>query len=478
MREERGDEQRRMSRDRLRSGFLAQSVRQLREWSGLLAQGADPTVVDAVVHELERMSETARTFQIEGLTGAAEQASRAVATGGGRDALRPAASAVRDAGGHSRFPPIQIVARDGALDRMRVEASRCCEAVQFFESVEAMRADLRCEDPQAVVVPYEDLHLLSDEDRRFPLVVYGPGDFEARADAATRGVMTFLPDRVEFRALLERVRWQTWLRRAPTPRALLVGLPDEIAAGLESHGVASRIEVTATSGVLALGESCPDVVVTGPSAEICRVVRGHPRYADLTLVGLAGSDDAAALLEAGFDGVLDPALPAAELSRRLAAMVGRARQRSTARDIATGLLNRPVTLRAVDRAVSEARRGKGTLAVSVVEPDGVDTKRSDAALRLIGRCFEGAVRANDVVGRMGGETFLVLFPGCNADQARRRLTDIRSLFQQLAAKDERVAGTTFSTGTADSDDGCDRLLLRAEEALERVRARDARGAVG
>jgi diguanylate cyclase (GGDEF)-like protein len=492
---ERGDDQRRLSRDRLRAGFLAQATRQLGEMAVLL-ESADASVRDSAVHELERIAETADTFALDEVAAAARVSTAAVAAGGARESLVGTALAIRATGARSRFPPIVIVVQEPLLGRLQAEAQRCCELIEFFESVDAMRRVFRSEDPEALVVPYDALAALGPEDLRVGVYVYGPpDDLVSRRRAAAAGVVGFLPERVEFRGLLEMVRARAFQRRAFAPRALVlhddVDLRGALAHDLEEAGVASWASRRVDDIVNLLKEAGPDVVVVGttvgdvPAGELAEVVRAYPRFAETTLVALAEAAQHVALLDHGFDAVLDPRLPAEEMGRRTRALMNRGRKRASGRDPSTGLLHRAGVLAAVDRAISEARRGGRPLSVAVVELDGlVDVNRrhgrgsADSSMRILARCIESAIRVTDLVGRIAGDSFLVLFPACNAEQARRRLVDIRSLFAALVAREERLAGLTFSAGVADTEDGIDRLLSRAEETLERVRARDARGAVG
>lgn len=493
---ERGEETRRLAKDRLRSGFLGQAVRQLREMSALLGQASDSAVRDTIAHELDRMAAAAETFGLDAIREGARESAMAIMTGGGTRALRPVADAVRVAGGRSRFPPIAIVAQDPLVGRLRIEAGRCCEQVLFFASIDAWRDDLQVEEPQALVLPSSQLGSLQPDDHRAPIYVYGPvDDLDGRLAAADAGVAGWLPERLEFRTLLDRVRVHAYQVRAPAPRLVVVSddadRREALRHALDRHGSNARAAASAAEVLGLLEDTWPeglvvDATVGGVGADrIAQVSRGHHRHVDMVLAVLATADEALRYLEAGADVVIDPSLSADDIARRVRVAQTRARERSIGRDPATGLRDRVGMLRAVDRALSEARRGGRTLATAVVEldqlPDVMRThgrSATDQALRVLARCIESAVRANDLIGRLGGDAFLVLFPGCNAEQARRRLNDIRNLFAALCARDDRLEGLSFSAGVADTDDGVDRLLVRAEEALERARVRESRGAVG
>lgn len=487
---------RRLARERMRSSFLGQTVRQLHELSTLLAL-PDPTVRDTVAHELERIADIASSFGLEGVEGAARVAAQGITPTAGAPVLAPLGRAVRDAGGHTRFPPIIIVAREPLLGKLQVEAARCCETLEFHDSVPAMKRRLRCEEPEAIVVPYDELDKLDAIDRAGTVFVYGGSghDIRSRVYAASLGAKGFLPDRVEFRPLLERIRAMGHRRRSDHGRVLVVhddeAIREALVQALGAAGAwaaqARRPEEIGPS----LRESSPDLLVVGEqacgfaAADIAAAARMVPRQADLVVLAIADPNSTRDLVSAGCDGVIDAHATHTDMARMVSAWLDRTGGRPTGRDASTGLVDRPTLLRSVDRALSEARRGGRPLSVAIVELDGAaDVHRrlgrgvGDSALRLLARCLEGAIRASDVVGRLDADGFMVVMPSCAADHARRRLGDARALFSALCGRDARMAGLTFSAGVADTEDGTDRLLVRAEEALERGRARDARGSIG
>ena len=187
------------------------------------------------------------------------------------------------------------------------------------------------------------------------------------------------------------------------------------------------------------------------------------------------------MLDAGADVVLRRSLAPTELAKRVRMILQRARERAAHRDPVTSLRDRPGTLHMLDRAIADVRRGGLTYTVVLLELD-IDhdaawrTSRagSDYALRVLGRFLEGALRSNDVVGRIGGETLLLVLQGCKSAAAKRRIDELRGVFGSLTVKDERLGGIGFSYGLADTDSGVGRLLARVEESLERARVASQR----
>jgi diguanylate cyclase (GGDEF)-like protein len=81
------------------------------------------------------------------------------------------------------------------------------------------------------------------------------------------------------------------------------------------------------------------------------------------------------------------------------------------------------------------------------------------------------VRSSDLVGRYGGEEFIILLAGASADRATQ-VTDAIDDAMLQAAKSEKVRLPTVSYGIATVEDGFDleRTIGYADAALYRAKA--------
>ncbi len=102
------------------------------------------------------------------------------------------------------------------------------------------------------------------------------------------------------------------------------------------------------------------------------------------------------------------------------------------RDSLTGLLNHSASVDALNREVSRAGREHEGLAVIMADIDHFkrinDTyghRVGDVVLREVARRIQEAARRYDLVGRVGGEEFLVLLPGCDEASASEFAERIR-----------------------------------------------------
>jgi len=88
----------------------------------------------------------------------------------------------------------------------------------------------------------------------------------------------------------------------------------------------------------------------------------------------------------------------------------------------------------------------------------------------VARSRSDAKRDRDLLGRYGGEEFVVLLPGTSASQARRFCERVRDLTQKGRVRYEGLAmRITLSAGVhavlRPEPDSLERLIARADEAL-------------
>ncbi|MBK5223966.1 MAG: diguanylate cyclase [Acidimicrobiia bacterium] len=144
-------------------------------------------------------------------------------------------------------------------------------------------------------------------------------------------------------------------------------------------------------------------------------------------------------------------------------------------DALTECLNRASIMHEIDRTVRNETSGAGT-AVVFVDLDGfkaINDRAGHAAgdeiLRTAAERFRGAVRSHDLVGRMGGDEFVVLCPDV-ADPARamevaQRIATTVAGPVSVGSRTETIA---LSVGVAWTSEGAldaDALVARADAAM-------------
>jgi diguanylate cyclase (GGDEF)-like protein len=228
---------------------------------------------------------------------------------------------------------------------------------------------------------------------------------------------------------------------------------------------------------------------------VCRVVRQRtgPYIYVILLTSRDRPEDVVAGLDSGADDFLTKPFDASELRARLRSG-GRVleleegllraqealRVHATSDDL-TGLSNRRVVLEQLDRELRRARHDKKPLSVAMADLDHFKAindqhghPAGDAVLRQVARCMQLELREYDGIGRYGGEEFLFVLPGCDADAALVAMERVRTRAAATPAHWEgQLLPVTLSIGVAWTDpDGLTAagLTLAADEALYRAKA--------
>lgn len=144
-------------------------------------------------------------------------------------------------------------------------------------------------------------------------------------------------------------------------------------------------------------------------------------------------------------------------------------------DALTGLVNRRRLRELLEQALARAACSGDALALLYVDLDGFkainDERGHDAGDRVlveVARRLQAGLRHGDVVARIGGDEFVALLPGCDADAAH---TLVEAMHAQLALPVELDGGPrriAASIGAAACPaDGCtaDVLLDHADAAM-------------
>jgi diguanylate cyclase (GGDEF)-like protein len=145
-------------------------------------------------------------------------------------------------------------------------------------------------------------------------------------------------------------------------------------------------------------------------------------------------------------------------------------------DALTGLLNRRMIL---ERATAEWvrwRRYVSAFSIMIIDVDDFKSINDryghlagDQVLKLIANTIKRSIRAVDVVGRLGGEEFVVMMPETSAEGALAASQNILNGIRQVQLRtDDFSIQITVSIGIASvsyDDKNLDSLLQRADVAL-------------
>jgi diguanylate cyclase (GGDEF)-like protein len=148
-------------------------------------------------------------------------------------------------------------------------------------------------------------------------------------------------------------------------------------------------------------------------------------------------------------------------------------------DHLTGLLNRRAFFEnALTLCTQQAKRGE-PVAMLMFDldhfksiNDGFGHAVGDEVLRLFGQVVRASTRANDIIGRFGGEEFIAIVPG-GLESVTKIAERVRSGFEAAGAVvATHAVGATVSIGAATSHEpvtSIDALIARADAALYRAK---------
>ncbi len=286
-----------------------------------------------------------------------------------------------------------------------------------------------------------------------------------------------------------------------------------LGALLETLGFEVTMASNGLEALARLGERHAHIIVSDllmPELDgigLCRAVRASRTGLASYIIILSGIGDHEKLLEAfdaGADDILGRPVNPRELEARLRAarrvvelqvrlnreaehlrevnarleVANRQLAAVALTDSLTGLPNRRHLLETLNQEWSRAARRQGHFALVFVDLDHfklINDERGhdagDIVLERVARVLRRHVRAEDTVGRFGGEEFLILCPGCGLASATVIAERIRS---QLAAERFKIGGkawtVTASFGVASAIPSAapadwDATLRRADAAL-------------
>jgi diguanylate cyclase (GGDEF)-like protein len=172
-----------------------------------------------------------------------------------------------------------------------------------------------------------------------------------------------------------------------------------------------------------------------------------------------------------------------QLKRRLVNVSRRAlaADRMAHQDELTGLPNRLLLIKRLQRSIADARQRKSSLALLFIDLDGFKLindrcghRTGDLLLTVVGARITACVRSDDIACRYGGDEFVVLLR--NIDDPATAVSAARSIRQSVGRHysiEGRSIDITASIGVAIyPDDGLryDVLLGRADDAMYRDKA--------
>jgi diguanylate cyclase (GGDEF)-like protein len=348
---------------------------------------------------------------------------------------------------------------------------------------------------------HEGLELLVDLAGNEPpvpvFVLTGSEELVDRVEVARRGGRGFIQRSRPASQVVDAVSEAIERRNRPEAKLLAVDDDPVISETLAALLAPVGLEVTTLNDPRQFWERLetvnPDLLVLDfdmpglDGIDLCRAVRADVRFGQLPVLFLTARADAESvqrIFEAGADDYVNKPIVGPELVTRIQNRLDRVHlyRELAERDSLTGVASRRKSTAALEVLIALADRFGQALSIALIDldhfkelNDRLGHAAGDAALRRIGAMLAEAFRGEDVVGRWGGEEFVVGTYGMVRDDGIKRVADVLESFgvEQFTGRDGRSAQVSFSAGVAEFPrDGqdLDDLYRAADEALYRAKA--------
>ncbi|WP_372982376.1 diguanylate cyclase [Marinobacter sediminum] len=331
-----------------------------------------------------------------------------------------------------------------------------------------------------------------------PVISLGAGDsFDERYALAECGVDGFLSEPVDIPVLADYMeRLITEREESGWGRVMIVDDDPELLehyglvleeGGLEVWRVNDPAEILS-----ALSEFRPDIVLMdvqmgkyrGPN--LAQMLRFEPGWLGLPIIYLSSEDDREFQVEAmakGGDDFLTKPVSDDFLLRAVTVRCYRARQldKLASRDSLTGLLKHSLAKSEIQNEHARCQRRGEQAVVAMLDLDHFKQvndhfghRTGDLVIKGLANLLRHQLRKSDVIGRYGGEEFVVALPDCSLENARRIM---QSVCKHMAGiefhSDGQEFTVTLSVGMVplqdfltsdDAIDAADQALYRQKQA--------------
>lgn len=261
-----------------------------------------------------------------------------------------------------------------------------------------------------------------------------------------------------------------------------------ICRSLRENGIVTQVIHDPSLSLDMIRQFQPDLILMDmympycTGVEAARVIRQHNEFLSIPIVYLSGETDIALQVDAlrlGGDHFLTKPFNPVVMNAVVKSKIERYRalRRSMLNDSLTGLLNHISTKQAIAAALELSRQEARNVVVAMIDIDHFKSVNDnhghpvgDQVIRSLAWLLRQRLRRGDIVGRYGGEEFVVGLVGVQPEKAKEILDAIRRDFARIAfSSPGGEFRVTYSAGLA-SCHNCqprclESLLEAADEAL-------------
>lgn len=317
-------------------------------------------------------------------------------------------------------------------------------------------------------------------------------DFQSRIQATQLGAEGFCLKPLDVPRLMSKIEDIFAKRCAPVPRVLIVDDDSNLAKHyqlmLQTAGMEAEVLDNPRDILSIVMSFRPELVLmdvympefTGP--ELAGVLRQHENWDSLPIVFLSSETDLdkqISAMEHGADDFLTKPISDSQLISAVTVRILRSRQLSAliSRDSLTGLLKHSAIKEALEVETNRCERTASQLVVAMLDIDHFKAVNDtyghavgDVVINSVAAILKQRLRQYDIVGRYGGEEFVVVFPDCELDSAHSIIDELRGHFAQVKFRHNdfffhcSISAGLASTDTFPNSHGAD-LLIEADKAM-------------
>ncbi len=356
-------------------------------------------------------------------------------------------------------------------------------SLQTFTRLQDLRAALHQELPAAILMDImfpegelagiETVRALQTEYNNLLPVFFLSvrDDVSARLQAIRTGGKNYFVKPVDIGALVDALD-KVIVAEEPEQYRVLIVDDSEVQAKvnamhLKKAGISSKITTNPFDALRALEEFIPDLLLLDlympecTGLELAQVIRQMKAFVSLPIVYLSAETDREKQLVAvgiGGDDFLTKPIKPGHLISAVTSRIDRYRQLRALmqRDSLTGLLNHTSIRERLKQEIAYSARNSQSLALAMIDVDNFkkvnDTyghATGDRILKALTHMLVRRLRQSDIIGRYGGEEFVVILSNTDEKAAFQVVNEVREAFSLVRhISDGNEFNVTFSCGVA------------------------------
>lgn len=328
------------------------------------------------------------------------------------------------------------------------------------------------------------------------LVVSQHDSFAEKLEAARNSVVAFHSKPVDIPALESTLEFVLQPLAKSPYRVLLV---DDDVYSMEHHrlmldkwGIMAHALSDPSKILDLIEEFQPDLMIFDlhmPSCtgiELAEVVRFHTHWIHIPIIFLSSERNEgrqiSAMMTGGDDFILKPVVEESFVAT-IISRAQRARQLAElmTRDSLTGLLKHTEIKERLGQEYARAGRNNSIVSVAMLDidkfkrvNDSYGHQTGDVVIATLAHLLRRGLRTTDIIGRYGGEEYLVVLPDTDAKNAAIKLNSLRKEFEKVKFRHNADEfNCSFSGGICQSDqvNNVDEFVDQADQALYRAKER-------